>query len=460
MTLKARITLVTAVLIAIASTTIGVSSYISISNAQLNAIDSTLENVLGGTPRRTLERVSTRPADERDRFFSPFGIAVLNDSGDLAVIRPAGNASDPDAFPTIPVAELRASRSEPTTISDPLTEIQYRLINRPLGRGLNAVVVTSLEDYNNTMNQIMVSIILFALGVTGLGAMGSWLIVRRFFRPVDAMIAAAGAIAQGDTSRRVPDAMAGTELGDLSTSLNSMINSLTKSIERVEKSEESLRAFVSNASHEIRTPLTVIRGYAEILMSQNSFTSDAEKRALERLDSESRRLERLVTSLLALEARENAAPSHITFRLDQLISHHFIDLEAISHRPVTQDLEAIEINGDPDSWEQLLGNLTQNIDRYTPEGSAVSVSLKQTTHEGKRFAVLTINDSGPGIPANMRTEIFARFTRLDLSRSTETGGFGLGMSIVKAVVESHGGLIELGESPQGGLQIVISVPCI
>ena len=75
------------------------------------------------------------------------------------------------------------------------------------------------------------------------------------------------------------------------------------------------------------------------------------------------------------------------------------------------------------------------------------------------MAVLTIDDSGPGIPAGMRYEIFSRFTRLDQSRSTQTGGFGLGMSIVKAVVDAHDGSIALGDSPQGGLQITIKVPC-
>ena len=258
---------------------------------------------------------------------------------------------------------------------------------------------------------------------------------------------------------RVPGAREGTELGDLSTSLNSMIIALTNSIDRVEKSEASLRKFVSDASHEIRTPLTVIRGYAEILISRQSQITEADKRALERIDSESKRLERLVTSLLALEAKESRAFPATAFKLDQVVTQHFTDLATITAREVKLDIEPVEILGDRDSWEQLLGNITQNIDRYTPPHSEVAVSLTRSDRAGDNVAVLTINDSGPGIPAEMRYEIFSRFTRLDQSRSTQTGGFGLGMSIVRAVVDTHDGTIALGESPQGGLQIKIEVPC-
>ena len=116
------------------------------------------------------------------------------------------------------------------------------------------------------------------------------------------------------------------------------------------------------------------------------------------------------------------------------------------------------MTGDSDSWEQVLGNITQNIVRYTPAGSPVSVELHEIKSEGKAMAELIIDDSGPGIPENMRERIFDRFARLDDSRSTETGGFGLGMSIIKATVLAHLGTIALQESPTGGLRIRIHVP--
>jgi two-component system OmpR family sensor kinase len=275
---------------------------------------------------------------------------------------------------------------------------------------------------------------------------------------VESMIATAGAIAQGDISQRVPNAPAGTELGDLSVSLNTMINSLTESITRVETSEQTLRNFISDASHEIRTPLTVIRGYIEILRTESSGASERDIRAIGRMDSESQRLERLVTSLLELDTQQSGSTLQKTFRLDELIALHFADLESISPRPVTYQLEELTIEGDPSAWEQLLGNIVQNISRYTPAKSEVVVDLQSIVVNNQDWVEFVVNDCGPGIPVEKRTEVFSRFSRLDPSRSTQSGGFGLGMSIVKAVVDAHSGSIELGESSCGGLQIRIQVP--
>ena len=96
--------------------------------------------------------------------------------------------------------------------------------------------------------------------------------------------------------------------------------------------------------------------------------------------------------------------------------------------------------------------------RYTPADSAVNVTASAFTFQGNEWARVVVDDSGPGIPAENRTQIFDRFTRLDDSRSTSSGGFGLGMSIMHAVVEAHGGTIALDDSPAGGLRIVIEVP--
>lgn len=319
------------------------------------------------------------------------------------------------------------------------------------------VVVTELGDYSNTMSQILLSIIVYVLGVTLFGSVICWLVVRRFFKPVDSMIAAAGEISHGNTALLVPNATPGTELGDLSDALNSMLQGLRNSLERTQKSEQSLRNFVSDASHEIRTPLTVIRGYGEILLAKSSAT-ESERRAFERIDSEAKRLERLVTSLLELDRRDELQSVQGAVPLSKIVSTCFDDLLVISPRPIALSIESVTVTGDSDSWEQVLGNITQNIIRYTPAGSPVSVELHQITSEGKTMAELVIDDSGPGIPENMRERIFDRFARLDDSRSTETGGFGLGMSIIKATVLAHLGTVALQESPTGGLRIRIQVP--
>ena len=454
MNLKLRITLGTALLIAITSSSIGIASYFSISRAQIDAIDLSLRNALGANPTKAMERQGQQGRQSSD-FYTPIAIGLVSRIGEVSVIRPAGTIDSPETFPLLPLADIDSDRA--LTFTDPTSDKQFRLVVSDIGRGQRVVVVTELGDYSNTMSQILLSIIVYVLGVTLLGSVICWLVVRRFFKPVDSMIAAAGEISHGNTSLLVPNATPGTELGNLSDALNAMLQGLRNSLERTQKSEQSLRNFVSDASHEIRTPLTVIRGYGEILLAKSSAT-ESERRAFERIDSEAKRLERLVTSLLELDRRDELQSVQDKVPLSKIVSTCFDDLLVISPRPIALSIESVTVTGDSDSWEQVLGNITQNIIRYTPVGSPVSVELHQITSEGKAMAELIIDDSGPGIPENMRERIFDRFARLDDSRSTETGGFGLGMSIIKATVLAHLGTIALQESPTGGLRIRIQVP--
>jgi two-component system, OmpR family, sensor kinase len=456
-TLRWRITILTAVMIAVASSLIGVASVVSIAQAQMSAIDSSLQTALGMNPRRILRGDGERGNRFSD-VYTPIGLGLIDTEGDLVAVRSAGTPENPETFPTLPLQQLSNAPNQALSFTDQATGEPYRLVAEPVGREFLAVSVTSLTAYNTTMNRILLSTVLLVVGITLLGALASWLIVRRFFTPVDSMIAAAGVIARGDLAHRVPHAAPGTELGDLSASLNTMINSLTASIARIESSELSLRHFISDASHEIRTPLTVIRGYIEILRSHSAVTSERDARALARIDSESQRLERLVTSLLDLDTRQTGASTKQVIDLDQLVALHFADLESIAQRQVDSDIAPITIEGDADGWEQLLGNIVQNITRYTPEDSAVGVELRGVDAPEPDWAELIVNDCGPGIPTEMRAEVFTRFSRLDPSRSTQTGGFGLGMSIMQAVVQAHSGTIDLDQSPCGGLQIRIRVP--
>jgi two-component system OmpR family sensor kinase len=276
------------------------------------------------------------------------------------------------------------------------------------------------------------------------------------------MVRTAGEIAAGATNQRMPDGTPGTELGVLSDSMNSMVDSLTLSMKQLEQSENRLRTFVSDASHEIRTPLTVIRGYIELLVSSEGnlpqSRSDLEVRALSRINSESLRLERLVTSLLALDLAETSRTSPEEFSLTSLINDSFGDLAQLSQRPVELDLQDVSMTGTEGGWAQLLANLAQNVSRYTPTDAPVAVRLKHTDKGGESWFTLTVDDGGPGIPIHNREMIFDRFTRLDQARDSSTGGFGLGMSIIKSVVVAHQGELALDDSPLGGLRVEISAP--
>jgi len=140
------------------------------------------------------------------------------------------------------------------------------------------------------------------------------------------------------------------------------------------------------------------------------------------------------------------------------VSDSFGDLAQLSNRAVELDLQEISITGSEDGWAQLLANLAQNISRYTPTDAPVAVRLERKDKNDEGWFTLTVDDGGPGIPIGNREMIFDRFTRLDQARDSASGGFGLGMSIIKSVVMAHQGELTLDESPLGGLRVKISAP--
>ena len=216
------------------------------------------------------------------------------------------------------------------------------------------------------------------------------------------------------------------------------------------------RPLVSDASHELRTPLTVIRGYSEILQKDN-IDQDQRDRAAARIETESLRMERLVKDLLTLTKADSVTSlTYESLDIKEIIEEYFKDLTANnSNRNVVfkGDAKAL-MSCDEDSMRQLFSNISQNILRHTPFDSNVEVVIKQSDSN----TVIIIDDAGPGIPPSARNQVFERFSRLDESRSRDTGGFGLGMSIIKSVIDKHNGQIFLEDSVFNGLRIRLVFP--
>ncbi len=452
MTLRARITALTALLILISTVLLAVIAFWTTRAIQYDALD---RNLIAAARDARTKSLQDNPRPLPADVYLPYAISLIR-PGDTQtqLLRPAGYGSTPLPFPVLTREQALAFMDTPTSVS---FTPEYRLVTVISGPNRALVVAgTPISELTAGLTRLAILLGIGVIIVTAVGSAIAWLFVRRLFRPVDEMVVAAEEISQGNTHLRVPEARSGTELGVLSEALNSMIESLTASLTAVEASELRLRGFVSDASHEIRTPLTVIRGYVELLQAQRADASELEIRALDRIESESRRLENLVTQLLLLE-RIDAGTQHAReeFELSSLVREYFGDLTDLGDgRPVTMDLSSASLTGSADQWRQVLANLVQNITRYTPDGTAVHVELTSTpTH-----VTLTVDDSGPGIPADKRGSVTERFTRLDESRSSTTGGFGLGMSIIASVVEAHGGALDLAESPTGGLRMRITVP--
>ncbi len=220
---------------------------------------------------------------------------------------------------------------------------------------------------------------------------------------------------------------------------------------------ERMQRFLGDASHELRTPLTVIKGYSEML-SKGQMSDVADRaRAFSRVNSEIERMENLIHDLLLLaELGESRPTTFEELELTELIQAHINDFELFNKgRKISIALESdCEIKGSREHLNRIIQNCLSNIIRHTPADAAVAVTLKS---RGKKV-ILIIEDGGPGLPDSAyRTEI-AAMNRFDPSRSRDSGGSGLGMSIIAAIVQEHKGGLELRKSDLGGLAVVIELP--
>jgi signal transduction histidine kinase len=234
-------------------------------------------------------------------------------------------------------------------------------------------------------------------------------------------------------------------------------NELNEVVNSLQKNQDSMREFLGDASHELRTPLTVIKGYVELL-SKNQI-SDVTKTAeyYGRVSHEIERMQSLINDLLLiaeLEDQTPIAPEIINFSRE--VAHLSNDLKTLQPmRPIETRIEpGILVNISHNYAQQMLANIFANLRRHTPEDSQVLIVLATAGNK----AVLTISDGGPGLPDEVYKSGIQYFQRFDRSRSRESGGSGLGMTIMKRIIEIASGAIELGKSEFGGLKIEINLP--
>jgi len=281
--------------------------------------------------------------------------------------------------------------------------------------------------------------------------------VRVGLRPLDKMGETADAIAAGDLSRRVTPATSKTEVGRLGLALNAMLAQIEKAFAERQASENRLRRFLADASHELRTPLASIRGYAELFrIGAVRDPADTEK-AMSRIEGEAARMGTMVEDLLTLA------------RLDQLpeIARNPVDLTRLANDAaddaraaapdrrieVASDGEVTAL-GDASKLRQVIGNLMRNALVHTPAGTPID--LRVTAEDGS--AVLEVRDHGNGLPADDREALFERFWRADPGRGRGPAGAGLGLSIVAAIVDAHGGEVSAQNAPDGGAVFTVRLP--
>jgi two-component system OmpR family sensor kinase len=321
--------------------------------------------------------------------------------------------------------------------------VSYRVLARPLSNGSGVIVVAvPLTDLESTLSQLLlIELVVSAVVLFGLGIL-SWVMVRRDLRPLEEITETAGAIAHGDLSQRVSHVNEGTEVGQLGVAFNTMVEEIELAFAERAASEERLRRFLADASHELRTPLTSILGYAELFDLGVRDRPEDLATSMRTIKEEAIRMGTLVDDLLWLAQLDQERPlRHEQVDLGDLVQRSVAALGiSSSERPLGIDIDGpTVVVGDGHRLRQVVDNLLVNAVNHTPAGTPIEVSVVE---EGE-WARLTVHDEGPGIGADDAARIFQPFYRSDPSRARASGGAGLGLAIVEAIVTGHGGTVRV-----------------
>ncbi|OKL49611.1 hypothetical protein BSR29_01235 [Boudabousia liubingyangii] len=397
------------------------------------------------------------------------------DAVQAAVITPQGS------FQALQVSQANALLNE--VKNQRVSQIQsvhipglgrYRVLLTQKDNQQTLLLGSSLEPTDDLVKTfILWELILGVAAAVLAGVAASWL-VKRNLAPLTEVTEAAHQVTEMDLSTgqvdlqvRVPVSDPQTEAGQVAQALNTLLGHVDESLTARAQSEAHLREFVADASHELRTPLASISGYAQLLeRHQSQWPQDAQNH-LSRIRSEGARMQRLVDQLLLL-ARLDAGRELQFSEVDLLAlcadaladaqaagpDHEWdFDLDLDPEGPLPL------VSGDEDRLRQVLANLLTNARVHTPAGTSVRLGLRvlaaepssdgpasvgpdsaRTLFSGPRVQV-TVQDSGPGIPAAQLERVFERFSRSDQAASRPSGSTGLGLSIVQAIVQAHGGQV-------------------
>jgi two-component system OmpR family sensor kinase len=338
------------------------------------------------------------------------------------------------------------------------TGLSYRVYatRDPEDSGITVVAVP-LTEVKQTLDQLLLVEGLVILGVLAALGLSAFFVVRLGLRPLDRMEVTAGEIAAGKLSRRVSPATSKTEIGRLGLALNEMLDRLEDAFAEREASEDRLRQFLADASHELRTPLASIRGYAELFRMGATREDGGTETAMRRIEEESKRMGVLVEDLLTLaRLDEEPEPTHAPVDIATLARDAALDARAtVPDRDISASApDTACVSGDAHQLRQVFANLMRNALVHTPPGTPIELSVQQD----ERSVTVTVRDHGPGLPAAARENLFDRFWRAEGGRERGKAGAGLGLAIVREVVDAHGGQITAENAADGGARFIVRLP--
>ena len=463
MTLRLRLLLAITAFVLAGLLVAGGVTYVSLRSFLLQRVDQQAAAARGMFEGQLLS--GSQPAEsfpDPDRgpgdVFPPGTVGEIV-SGDTVVAGPVGSGFD-QTVPQLKLPSGTGNLTQPTsfTTTNQAGTTPYRVLAQPLREASGVLVVgIPLTEVHQTLSRLLLVEGLVALGVMlGLGLL-SWWTVRRELRPLDRIEETAGAIAGGDLSQRVDATDPRTEVGRLGIALNAMLAQIEEAFAERTESENRLRRFLADASHELRTPLTSIRGYSELFRRGADERPEDLATSMRRIEQEATRMGVLVDELLLLARLDQGRP----------LERAPVDLAAIASDAVS-DARAVDptrritlsapdrkiVSGDEARLRQVVANLMTNALGHTPLGSPIEVNVG----EGSGEAVLEVRDHGNGLSEEELAHVFEPFYRSDPSRYRERGGAGLGLAIVSAIVEAHGGTVAVESEPGDGACFRVAIP--
>jgi two-component system, OmpR family, sensor kinase len=457
LSLRARLVLGVIVLGAIGLAVADVATYASLRSFLIDRTDASLEQAHGGIEHE-LARSGCNPGRRPPPGVNPGDfVQVRTADGTVACswqLTPLGEpAPSPPALPDT----IDAGQASFFTVPASEGGGRYRVRAETVpGTSATLITATPLTDVDATLRRLLAIMLLVTAAVlAALAVLGLW-VVRIGLRPLEEIGTTAAAIADGDLTRRVERAEPRTEVGRLGLALNAMLAQIEAAFDAQAASERRLRRFVADASHELRTPLAAVRAYAELFGRGADRRPDDLERAMTGIGRESERMTVLVEDLLLLARLDEGRPlEREPVELAAVVTEAVDAAVAVDpDRRVDLEADPVVVLGDRDRLRQVLDNLLSNVRAHTPAGSPVRVRVGSENG----LAVVEVADSGPGMTSDETARVFERFYRSDSSRSRATGGVGLGLSIVAAVAEAHGGAVSAHSTPGDGATFRITFP--
>ncbi len=445
-TLSTRLVVTAVLLVAIVCAIIAVSMTVGMRSYLTNQLDDRIQEAgrsIADPGPRGPGPFGGRPRDEFGNQ-APGTLIVINGAGRIA----GYGFADSTLLSETDVQEASGDPSTPVERTVDLGEGRYRVntIADDDGAFTVGLPTEQMDDYIAAL--IRWEIALTLLGVVVAAGAGI-VVVRRQLAPLRDVAATAHSVSELplatgeiDLSERVPDHLTDerTEVGQVGAALNTLLSHVESSLEARHRSEQQVRQFVADASHELRTPLSTIQGYAELARRHPAQTEVA----LTKVESESIRMTALVEDLLLLARLDSgrplaSAPVDLTRLLVEAVSDARV-LAPDHHWRLDLPAEAVEVTGDEQRLHQVVTNLLTNARKHTPAGTTVTVSARPGS--------LVVHDDGPGFAPGLVDEAFERFARADAARTRGPDrGAGLGLALVKAIVEAHGGSVALMSRP-------------